>query len=59
MLGEKFKGQPAMLSGISNKLVLLLVSGALTACGGFNSGGSFGDLQFWWGKGEPLECKTW
>ena len=42
MLGEKFKGQPVMLSGISNKLVLLLVSGTLTACGGFNSGGSFG-----------------
>ncbi len=33
-----------MLSGISNKLVLLLVSAVLTGCGGFNSGNSTGSF---------------
>ncbi len=33
-----------MLSGISNKLVLLLVSAVLAGCGGFNSGSSTGSF---------------
>ena len=42
MLEENFKGLPIMLSGMSNKLVLLLVSTTLFGCGSFNSGNSTG-----------------
>jgi hypothetical protein len=44
MLGENFKGLPVMLCGMSNKLVLVLVSATLFGCGGFNSGGSTGSF---------------
>jgi uncharacterized protein DUF3576 len=44
MLEENFKGLPVMLSGMSNKLVLLLVSATLFGCGGFNSGNSSGSF---------------
>ena len=44
MLEENFKGLPIMLSGMSNKLVLLLVSTTLFGCGSFNSGNSTGSF---------------
>jgi hypothetical protein len=44
MLSENVKGLPVMLSGMFNKLILLLVSAVLASCGGFNSGNSSGSF---------------